>query len=132
MQLPPHSSRYRLNSLSLSLSLPPVACEPPFLIRGSLPIPVTYAFVKFFLNGMDRGLGDENGKRRLLALQPAIEKKGVASLSNLDFYSVLLACQAPQVSLSMSASQKLFNILRRWDAIFFRCSTSSLWPQNFA
>lgn len=90
----------------LSLSLSPVARE-TLHIRRSLPIPVTNAFVKIFLNGTDGGLGDKNGKRRLLALQPAIERNVAASSSNLDFYSILLACQAPQVSLRVHISEAL-------------------------
>lgn len=53
------------------------------------------------------GLGRWNAERRLLALQPAIERDVAASRSNLDFYSTLLACQAPQVSLRVHISQAL-------------------------
>lgn len=93
-------------------TVPTERCPPPVAretrrIGGSLPIAVTNAFVKSFLNGMDRGMGDENGKRRLLALQPAIERNVAASRSNLDFYSTLLVCQAPQVSPHVHVSEAL-------------------------
>jgi len=69
----------------------PVARE-ALHIRGPRPIPVTEAFVKFFLNGKNRGMGDANGKRRLLALQPAVERNVAGSRSNLDFYSIVRTC----------------------------------------
>lgn len=94
-------------------------------IGGSLPIAVTKAFVKFFLNGMDRGMGDETVRGDCWPLQPAVERNVAASRSNLDFYSTLLACQAPRVSLHVHVSEAL-----QLESVFFRCSPYSLWWQR--
>jgi hypothetical protein len=69
----------------------PVASE-ALHIRGPRPIPVTNAFVKFFLNGMNRGMGDANGKRRLQPVQPAVERNVSESRSNLDFCGIVRTC----------------------------------------